>query len=134
MQRRTLALLVAFFITGCSGGNGVVSGGGSLQRTSWRLAEQPDGRSLELLVFSGHSSCLTYDHVETDETDTSVEVRAYVRYNGDEACTDDFVTERVQVRLTAAVRDRKLDGCSGPTVEWDGFEEVSEDCRDIYEW
>lgn len=133
MERLTLALLVALFTTGCAGGRNVGTGGGSLERTAWRLADSPDGRSLELLAFSGHSSCLTYDHVETDETGASVEVRAYVRYNDDEACTDDFVTERVQVRLNEVAGDRKLEGCSGPAVEWNGFEETSGDCREVHE-
>ncbi len=131
MRSLTLALLVALFVAACAGD-------GSIERTAWRLSEPPDGHSLELFVFSGHSSCLTYDHVEMDETEDSVEVRAYVHYNGDDACTDDFVTERVQVRLNQALGDRKLEGCSGPEVEWNAFEiylkETSDDCRATYDF
>lgn len=108
--------------------------GESVERTAWRLSEPPNGRSLEVLVFSGHSSCLSYDRVETDETGDSVLIRAYVRYNGDDECTDDFVTERVKVQLDQALGDRQLDGCAGPDVEWDAFDVGSGECREPFEF
>lgn len=134
MKLLTLTLLAALLMAGCAGGGGAATDGGSIERTDWRLSAPPDGRSLELLVFSGHSSCLTYERVETDETENSVEIRAYVRSNGAESCTDDFVTERVQVRLEQDIANRKLEGCGGPEVDWKGFEEPSNDCRDVYEF
>jgi hypothetical protein len=107
--------------------------GGSVERTAWRLSEPPNGRSLELGVFSGHSSCLDYDRVEAEETDDSVLIRAYVRYNGGD-CTDDFVTERVKVALDQPLGDRRLDGCTGPAVEWDAFDGGSGECREPFEF
>lgn len=126
VQRLALGILITLLISACAGG--------SVDRTAWRLSEPPNGRSLELLIFSGHSSCLTYDRVEAEETEDSVLIRAYVHYNGDDGCTDDFVTERVKVQLDQPLGDRKLDGCAGPDVEWDAFDVGSVECREPFEF
>lgn len=133
MQRIALAVFVAVFVAACNGGDRAPVVAASIERTAWRLTAPPEARSLKLVVFSGHSSCLTYDHVETEESTDSVDVHAYVSYNGDEACTDDFVLERVQVQLKQPLGNRKLKGCSGADVEWDSFE-PSDGCGDIYEF
>lgn len=102
-----------------------------VERTEWVLTEPPDGAQLQLAVFAGHSTCLTFDRVDVDEDEQEVRVRAYVVYSGAGACSDDFVTERVTLDLAAELGDRRLVGCADQAISWRGWRlDPATDCTE----
>jgi hypothetical protein len=103
------------------------------QRSEWVLREPVDGRTLQLAVFAGHSSCIDFDGVEVvREESARVEVHAFVTYNGDDVCTDDWGAEMVTVELAQPLGDRQLLGCAGDEIDWHGWNlEPDADCADV---
>jgi hypothetical protein len=73
---------------------------------------------LQLAVFAGHSSCIDFDGVEVVRArrERSREVHAFVTYNGDDVCTDNWgagdgrAVRAARGPAAARLRKRRVDG------------------------
>lgn len=104
-----------------------------VQRSEWVLTEPAEGTTLQLAVFAGHSSCLDFAGLEVVRQDAGrVEIQAFVEYNGDPDCTDDWVNETVTVELDEPLADRRLIGCADEAIDWRGWNlEPDADCAQV---
>ena len=81
-----------------------------------------NGSDLLIRVGVGSSSCNHLDRVETSESETSVEVRAYVSHGDDADCTADYVVAETTVALESPLGDRRLTGCEPDGSLAEGFD------------
>ena len=79
-------------------------------------------RELVIRVGVGSSSCNRLDRVETSESGTSVEVRAYVSQSGDGDCTADYEVKETTVTLDSPLGSRRLTGCEPGGSLAEGFD------------
>ncbi|MCC5949307.1 MAG: hypothetical protein JJT89_12720 [Nitriliruptoraceae bacterium] len=104
-----------------------------VQRAEWVLNEPAEGTTLNLAVFAGHSSCIDFDRVDVlREGSSHVELHAFVAYNGDASCTDDWGIQTVSVELAEPLGDRQLVGCAGDGIDWHGWRlDRDADCAQV---
>ena len=96
----------------------VGSSNGTSQESGWLPTPSPwalqriDGERLELIVaLSGDRSCERFSHVEVDETTHTVKLTALVDVRSGVTCADSGRLEPTTVKLSEALKQRKLAGC-----------------------
>ncbi len=109
--------------TGCDGG-----GADRREATaSWELsaAVDPSATVLPIIVFVGSSTCERFEGVEVAETSDAVTATAIISSpTGDQGCTSDMRTERVEVTLQEPLGARELLGCG----QAPGYPDEPRDC------
>ena len=106
---------LAILLSGLSacGGDGVP--GGSTGPNDWTLVGvTPDEQHLQVATIYGgvSSGCTRWEGWEVEETDERVEVKALLwrkRFPG--GCTDEGITQSIDIMLSAPLGDRELVGC-----------------------
>ncbi|MCL3863272.1 hypothetical protein [Actinotalea sp. K2] len=109
------------------------SDGPQVERTEWRLTEEPRDATLELAVFVGGSTCTDYEgEHEVEESDEVVEVRVFVLLDLSQGCSEDFGVAPLTIELDAPLGDRVLRGCAGDDIRSRGWNlPADDDCREV---
>ena len=85
-------------------------------RTDWWLAEPISDTAIPVVVYTGSGSCNSFDRVDVKETDDEVAIRAFVERTGERDCTADYNWHFAPVTLDQPLGERKLTGCTAPTL------------------
>ena len=95
--------------------------------SEWSLL-RTSGRSLELRVWVGSSTCNEYEGINVDETARSVTITAHIKRERNADCTDDLTSKEVTVVLERSLGRRTLSGCAPTDALVRGRDDRSAPC------
>lgn len=129
------AAIVLLTLVGCFALLNLWWAAGQQHPTSWLLANETltgtpllqADNELTIWVAAGSSTCDRFDGVDVYETDSTVEIRAWMTHNASKACLWDSTMEPVTIQLDAPLGDRTLTGCNPPDAYDEGSVAVNVD-------